>query len=91
MRKSGFQSKKSVKEKNPTYVLNLFILFIFSEGEKAGLKPDDYQASVATLHSISSSLGLECVLLRERTAQEGTVAEYLLRQKLEPHDFMEVR
>ncbi|XP_025077161.1 GTP-binding protein 1-like [Pomacea canaliculata] len=61
------------------------------EGEKAGLKPDDYQASVATLHSISSSLGLECVLLRERTAQEGTVAEYLLRQKLEPHDFMEVR
>ena len=46
---------------------------------------------MATLRSIATSLGLECVQLRERTVEEGTVAEYLLRQKLEPEDFMEIR
>ncbi|KAL8587376.1 GTP-binding protein 1 [Nucella lapillus] len=61
------------------------------EGEQPGLKGDDYTASVATLHSITESLGLECVRLRERMTEEGTVAEFLLRQKLDTEDFMEVR
>ena len=62
-----------------------------TEGDKPGLTQEDFQASVATLRSIATSLGLECVQLRERTVEEGTVAEYLLRQKLEPEDFMEIR
>lgn len=70
--------------------MNVFI-YVFLECEKAGLKPEDFQASVATLHSISSSLNLECVMLRERIVEDGTVAEFLLRQKLESQDFMEVR
>ncbi|XP_076447703.1 GTP-binding protein 1-like [Babylonia areolata] len=61
------------------------------EGEQPGLKEEDYSAAVATLHSITDCLGLECVQLRERAAEEGTVAEFLLRQKLDVEDFMEVR
>ncbi|KAK7493333.1 hypothetical protein BaRGS_00015459 [Batillaria attramentaria] len=61
------------------------------EGEPPGLQDEDYQASVATLRSITEALGLECVTLRERTVEGGTVAEFLLRQKLESQDFMEIR
>lgn len=61
------------------------------EGEPPGLQPEDFQASVATLRSITAALNLECVTLRERAVEGGTVAEYLLRQKLESQDFMEIR
>ncbi|CAL1542833.1 unnamed protein product [Lymnaea stagnalis] len=61
------------------------------EGDKPGLKEEDYLASIATLKSIAQSLDLECVLLRERTAEEGKVAEFLLRKRLKCEDFMEVR
>ncbi|ESP04016.1 hypothetical protein LOTGIDRAFT_185412 [Lottia gigantea] len=61
------------------------------EGDKPGLKEDDMKASVATLTSICESLDLQCVLLRERAVEEGKVCEYLLRQKLESSDFMEIR
>lgn len=62
-----------------------------ADGITPGLKDDDYQASVATLQSIAQTLGLECVLLRERTGEEGKVAEFLLRRKMDSGDFMEVR
>ena len=62
-----------------------------TDGEQPGLKQEDFQASVATLRSITESLGLECVQLRERNVEEGIVAEYLLRQKLDSEDFMEIR
>ncbi|XP_012934958.1 GTP-binding protein 1 [Aplysia californica] len=61
------------------------------DGDRPGLKDDDYQASVATLHSIAQTLDLECVLLREKIAEEGKVSEFLLRRKLDAEDFMEVR
>ncbi|KAK7002746.1 GTP-binding protein 1 [Biomphalaria glabrata] len=61
------------------------------EGDRPGLKDEDYQAAVATLQSISQTLDLVCVLLRERTAEEGKVAEFLLRKKLKQEEFMEVR
>lgn len=64
---------------------------MFPDGDKLGLKDEDYVASVATLKSIAESLDLECVLLRERTAEEGKVAEFLLRKRLNSEDFMEVR
>ena len=64
---------------------------LIAEGDKPGLTPEDFQASVATLRSIATSLGLECVQLRERTVEEGIVAEFLLRQKLDSEDFMEIR
>lgn len=63
----------------------------FAEGGKPGLKDDDLLASIATLQSISQSLDLECVHLRERIAEEGKVAEFLLRKKVAQEDFMEIR
>ncbi|KAK3762144.1 hypothetical protein RRG08_024953 [Elysia crispata] len=61
------------------------------EGDPPGLKDDDYKASEATLQSIAQTLDLECVMLRERPAQEGKVAEFLLRRRLTSDDFMEIR
>ncbi|BFZ03628.1 hypothetical protein BsWGS_06667 [Bradybaena similaris] len=61
------------------------------EGDRPGLKEDDFNASVATLRSIAESLDLECVLLRERSVEEGKAAEFLLRKRLQSEDFMEVR
>lgn len=49
------------------------------------------QASIATLHSITESLGLESVKLREKKEEDGLVIEFLLRKKVEIEDFMEVR
>jgi len=63
----------------------------FAEGDVPGLSDEDLQASVATLTSISQTLGLEMARLRERKEQGGIVAEYLMRKILEPQDFMEVR
>ena len=40
---------------------------------------------------IAQTLGLETVSLREKKEIDGIVQEYLLRRKLEPADFMEVR
>lgn len=61
------------------------------EGDPPGLKDEDYKASEATLQSIAQTLDLECVMLRERSAQEGKVAEFLLRRRLTSDDFMEIR
>lgn len=61
------------------------------EGGEPGLKEDDLQASIATLQSICQSLDLECVHLRQRVAEEGKVAEFLLRKKVAQEDFMEIR
>lgn len=69
---------------------NIYVVGV-GEGGKPGLKDDDLLASIATLQSISQSLDLECVHLRERIAEEGKVAEFLLRKKVAQEDFMEIR
>ena len=63
----------------------------WTDGNIPGLKEEDYQASVATLKTIAQSLNLQCVLLREKSAEEGKVGEFLLRKKMDAGDFMEVR
>ena len=65
--------------------------YSFKDGVTPGLKEEDYLASVATLQSIAETLDLQCVLLREKMREEGKVAEYLLRRKMDSGDFMEVR
>lgn len=62
-----------------------------ADGNKPGLKDEDYQASKATLESIAQTLNVQCVLLREKPAEEGTVGEFLLRRNMDSGDFMEVR
>ncbi|XP_041363062.1 GTP-binding protein 1-like [Gigantopelta aegis] len=69
----------------------MYEIGIGADGETPGLKEEDYQASVATLRSITETLQMECVVLRERILEEGKVGEFLLRKRLEPQDFMEIR
>ncbi|XP_076339350.1 GTP-binding protein 1 isoform X1 [Tachypleus tridentatus] len=56
-----------------------------------GLCEDELEASIATLQSLASSLEADCVLLRKKKAEEGMVAEYLVRKRAKEDDFMEVR
>lgn len=68
-----------------------FCNFHLTEGEESGLSEEDYKASVATLHSISTTLEADCVLLRERTAGCGIAGQYLIRHRAEQEDFVEIR
>ncbi|KXJ14137.1 GTP-binding protein 1 [Exaiptasia diaphana] len=61
------------------------------EGTSNGLNTEDYQASVATLKLMAQSCNSNVVLLREKTAEQGTMGEFLVRKILEENDFMEVR
>lgn len=58
-------------------------------GEDAGLCDEDMKASVATLESISDHL--DCELNHLRDKENGTVSEYLIREKKTDEDFTEVR
>ncbi len=65
--------------------------FLEKEGEESGLTEEDYRASVATLHSIATTLEADCVLLRERTSEFGIIGQYLIRHRAEQEDFVEIR
>ena len=56
-----------------------------------GLNAEDMEASVATLRSLAETLNADCVLLREHPEKGGRIAEYLIRNRAEEDDFMEVR
>ena len=64
---------------------------MFSDGGASGLNPEDLKASFDTLKLLAEACDACVVLLRERTAEEGAVAEYLLRKRVSDEDFMEVR
>ena len=49
------------------------------------------EASAATLQSMAETLDAECVLLRQRTVEDGQIREFLVRKRTDPQDFMEVR
>ena len=44
-----------------------------------------------SLKLLSEACDADIVLLREKPAEEGTVAEYLVRNRADENDFMEVR
>jgi len=56
-----------------------------------GLDPDEYAASVATLQSLASTLNADCVELRQRKGEKGLTGQYLVRQRVDQSDFMEIR
>ncbi|XP_077979882.1 GTP-binding protein 1-like [Glandiceps talaboti] len=68
-------------------------IYVVGEGDgaKSGLSKEEIEASVATLKMMAAQLDADMVLLRERTLQEGIVAEYLVRKKADEQDFYEVR
>ena len=73
-------------------LLCIYVLFlVHSEGDAPGLQPEDLEASIATLQSLAETIDAEYVELRRRTEQDGVVVEYLIRQRTDERDFMEVR
>lgn len=57
----------------------------------SGLNEDEMAASIATLQSLASTLPADCVLIRERKTDHGTLCEFLVRKQADEKDFMEVR
>lgn len=57
-----------------------------------GLDLEEYAASLATLQSLATTLNADCVELRLRRGDKGKkVGQYLIRQKVDESDFMEIR
>lgn len=70
----------------------IYEIGIGEDASDAGLEPDEYAASLATLQSLAATLNADCVELRLRRGEKGkTVGQYLIRQKVEESDFMEIR
>lgn len=61
------------------------------DGGESGLKPDEYDAAVATLQSLAATLDSDCVLLRQRKGEEGLTGQYLFRRRVDSQDFLEIR
>ncbi|XP_076810176.1 GTP-binding protein 1-like isoform X1 [Clavelina lepadiformis] len=58
---------------------------------ESGLCDEELAASKATLLSLAESLDCHCTLLRERPADKGKIAEFLIRRRYEENDFLEVK
>ncbi|KAI5700343.1 hypothetical protein M8J76_005774 [Diaphorina citri] len=69
----------------------IYDIGIGQDGGENGLKPDEYEASVATLQSLATTLEADCVLLRQRKLDNGLTGQYLLRKRVESQDFLEIR
>lgn len=70
----------------------IYEIGIGEDASDTGLDIDEYAASLATLQSLAASLNADCVELRRRRGEKGTtVGQYLIRQKLDETDFMEIR
>jgi len=67
----------------------LFEIGAGAGGEESGLNEEDMKASVATLQSIVDQL--DCELNHLRDKENGTVGEFLIREKKTEEDFTEVR
>jgi len=46
---------------------------------------------VATLHLLAANIDADVVKLRERRAEKGQSAQFLIRKHIETTDFMEIR
>ena len=69
----------------------MFFFFNASDGTASGLNADDLKASVDSLKLLCEACDADIVLLREKPAEEGNIAEYLVRNRADENDFMEVR
>nr|CAD7407342.1 unnamed protein product [Timema cristinae] len=69
----------------------IFDIGIGEDGDESGLEMDQYEASLATLESLSIALDADCVLLRQRKIDQGLTGQYLVRQRVDTQDFLEIR
>jgi len=63
---------------------------MFLSGQN-GLPHEDFEASVATLQSIATSLGASCTQLRLKEVEHTYSAQYLVREIAQEKDFTEIR
>lgn len=59
--------------------------------EDPGLQPDEYEASIQNLKSISEVLDAHFLELNRRKVDEGTSGHCLIRKRLAEQDFVEIR
>lgn len=59
--------------------------------DEDGLSVEEFEASAATLASLAASLDADCVLLRKKQYAKGLAAQYLVRKRVDEHDFLEIR
>lgn len=59
--------------------------------EDPGLQPDEYEAAVKNLMSLTSQLDAHCVELNRRKVDEGMSGHCLIRKRLSEQDFLEIR
>lgn len=52
---------------------------------------EEYQAAVATLQSLATTIDADMVLLRQRKVEKGITGQYLIRKRVDTSDFMEIR
>lgn len=58
---------------------------------ESGLETQEYESSVATLQALATAIDADCVKLRTGKGEKGITGKYLVRQRLDETDFMEVR
>lgn len=66
-------------------------MYLIVDGSEDGLKEDEYEASVATLQSLATTLEADCVLLRQIKTDNRLTGQYLVRKRLDQQDFLEIR
>jgi GTPase len=70
----------------------IYDIGVGEDASDQGLDQDEYDASVATLHSLATCLNAECVKLRQGLAEKGKITgQFLIREKIDEKDFMEIR
>lgn len=70
----------------------IYEIGIGEDASDSGLDQEEYAASLATLQSLAATLNADCVELRLRRGERATtVGQYLIRQKVDETDFMEIR
>lgn len=70
----------------------IYEIGVGEDASDQGLDQDEFDASVATLESLATCLNAECVRLRQGRADKGKITgQYLIRQRIDEKDFMEIR
>jgi len=69
----------------------IYELGVGEDASDNGLDSEEYLASLATLQSLAATLNADCVELRQRKGEKGTTGQYLIRQRVDESDFMEIR
>jgi len=62
-----------------------------TECASQGLSVAEVDASIVTLKRLAEKLNAECVELRRRQEHHGCIADFLIRERAEERDFIEVR